>query len=250
MAAVIHRCPMFPWDSAAGDGIHLGVLPDDGFDSGTRFRLGLDSAEGIYARARAWQLIAHLSISSPTGGLSMHGELSVVARAISHFTDGGIPLGNEGDVPKHGGWSGRNAALGMWTDGDGNLFDPGPASLTLGDVTGVVTSAVTFGPILRFEPHGVAIFIGETGTSVGGRVDGALPITHDNGSFDGYTGEVRTFLLKIGAAGAGSGEPYDVVATGGTLNPVTWWPYDTEDGNGPVYNANTGAWIQDASLFR
>lgn len=250
MAALIHRCPMFPWDSAAGDGIHTGILSDDGFDSGTRFRLGKDSAEGIYARVRAWQLIAQLSISSALGGLSMHGELSVVARAISNFTDGGTPLGNEGDIPKHGGWSGLNAAPGMWTDGDGNLFDPGPASLTLGDVTGVVTSAVTFGPILRFEPHGVAVFIGETGTSVGGRVDGALPITHD-GAFDGYAGEVRTFLLKIGAIGTGGGnEPYDVIATGGTLTPVTWWPYNTEDGNGNVFNEDTGAWEQDASAFR
>lgn len=80
--------------------------------------------------------------------------------------------------------------------------------------------------------------VNTTGTQSGVHTAHRYGSGFDNTGFVGVT-------LQLGGRIPITGGSYDTITGSGTLHASKYWGYDPSDGNGPIYNVDTGEWIRN-----
>lgn len=253
---------MFPWDLVANpgtfpyQGIGVGALgdiiggipiPEPGVTApGIAAVMDVKTAMGLCARVKTFNLLGSLSFKPASGG-TITGTIDIDCNAVN-FVDGGT-LASEEDIARHAGWYGQNESELLWNfhpdegPDEGVVVGAGEVRWRFSRVTsepqGHDPTIIYVGAELQISDYGITV--GRTYPEDGCVITTTLPVTSGT-SFDNY-GDT-TFYFEWGSPVAESG-PHAVTTGSFTFNPKVYWPYDTEDGDGPIFDATTGEWIRD-----
>lgn len=207
--------PPSPGDIAAG-----GILKESIYFLG-----GLDS------RVAAWDFALSFTLAS---GLTDDLFLTLVTG-----------LANETALCQHQGWSATGLSITGFTCtvnfGDAIYNDAGEFMYC-----GINTQPMFFD---GFEDTGVGLTSLSWGAGAGDNCPLTLTLPATGTGFitvNGFDGTgITTRTLQIGGREPTGGGSRDVITGTASLTPSLYWEHDPGDGDGPIYDSLTGAWLRD-----